>query len=167
MKCQINTSLLPLCLKACSAHYPSLPEDVPKRPTAFPFFSTTKKPQASCQSTELSTELEEHFKLEVHPSPALEHPQKLTAWGMMLHSSAAGKPQLWRNRVRIPGLSNQSHFDAHSYIKGSPTSNFPWHTGIQHKYLLITELMGHVFSWQCCQHTSRQSFDLWRLRTLV
>lgn len=133
MKCHINTSLLPLCLKAGSAHYPSLPEDVPKHPAALPFFSTTKKPQASCQSSEPSPEPEEHFKLEVHPSPARECPQNLTARGMTSHSSAAGKPQLWRNRVRIPGLSNQSQFDAHSYIKGSPTASFPRHTGMQHK----------------------------------
>lgn len=118
MKCQINTSLLPLCLKACSAHYPSLPEEVPKHPAVLPFFSTTKNPQASCQSIEPSAELEEHFKLEVHPSPADEYPQNLTAWGMMPHSSAAGKPQLWRNTMGIPGLSNQIQFDAHSCIKG-------------------------------------------------
>lgn len=133
MKCQINTSLLPLCLKACSAHYPPFPEEVPKHPAALPFFSTTKNPQASCQSTEPSAELEEHFKLEVHPSPAGEYPQNLTAWGMMSHSSAAGKAQLWRNTVGTPGLSNQSQFDAHSCIKGNPTANFSRHTGMQHK----------------------------------
>lgn len=133
MKCQINTSLLPLCLKACSAHYPSLPEDVPKHPAALPFFSTTKKPQASCQSSKPSSELEEHFKLETHPSPACEYSQNLIAWGKMHHSSAAGKPQLWRNRVGIRGLSNQSQFDARSCIKGNPTAKFPQHTGIQHK----------------------------------
>lgn len=133
MKCQINTSLLPLCLKACSARCPSLPEDAPKHPAALPFFATTKKPQASCQSTEPSAELEERFKLEVHPSPAREYPRNLTPWGMMPHSSAAGKPQLWRNRVGMPGLSNESQFDAHSFINGNHTANFPQHIGIQHK----------------------------------
>lgn len=144
MKCQINTSLLPLCLKACSAHYPSLPEDVPKHPAALPFFSTTKKPQAFCQSPKPTSELEEHFKLEVQPSPPCECSQNLTAWGMMPQHSAAGKPQLWRKRVGIHGLSNQIKASwMHTAILKA-TSLQPSHNtqGFSTKYLLITELMG-------------------------
>jgi len=42
MKCQINSSLLLLCLRICSACSPSLPEDVPKHPVSLPFVQKEK-----------------------------------------------------------------------------------------------------------------------------
>lgn len=61
MKCQINTTLLLLRLKICTARYLCLPEDVPKHPAPIPSFSKRQKPQAPCQSSKPSAELEAHF----------------------------------------------------------------------------------------------------------
>lgn len=150
MKCQINTGLLPLYLKACSAHYPSLPEDANQQPSLS--FQQQKNPQASCQSTEPSAELEEHFKLEVHPSPAGEYPPKLTAWGMMPHSSAAGKAQLWGTKWESLGSQIKASLVHTSVLNATPLQTSHDTQGSSTKHRLITELMGHVFGWQCYQH---------------
>lgn len=53
---------------------------------------------------------------------------------MMPHSSAAVKPQPWRNidaLVATPVDSDESQFETHSYTNGNQTTNFQQYIGIQ------------------------------------